>query len=325
MFDMRRRDFIALLGGAAVAWPLAARAQQPAIPVIGFLSSRSPGESASVVAAFREGLKEAGYREGHNVHIAFRWAEGWERLPALATELIQIQVAVILAAGGSMTGLAAKAATSTIPIVNIGADPERLGLVASLNRPGGNLTGISVLSWPLSAKRLEILRELIPTAGVLGVLVNPNAVATEIETREIEAAARAIGQPLRILKVTNDGEIHEVFTNLGAQGIGGLVIGGDAFFDSRRDVLVALAARHRVPTIYPFATTGGLISYGASIPGAYRQAGVYVGRILKGEKPADLPVLQPTHFELVINRKTAKALGLEVPPTLLARADEVIE
>jgi putative tryptophan/tyrosine transport system substrate-binding protein len=325
MFDMRRREFITLLGGAAAAWPLAARAQQPAMPVIGFLSSRSPGESASVVAAFREGLKEAGYREGHNVHIAFRWAEGWERLPALATELIQIQVAVILAAGGSMTGLAAKAATSTIPIVNIGSDLERVGLVASLNRPGGNLTGISVLNWLLSAKRLEILRELIPTAGVLGVLVNPNTAWTEIETREIEAAARAIGQPLRILKVTNDGEIHEVFTNLGAQGIGGLVISGDSFFDSRRDVLVALAARHRVPTIYSFATTGGLISYGASIPGAYRQAGVYVGRILKGEKPADLPVLQPTHFELVINRKTAKALGLEVPPTLLARADEVIE
>jgi putative tryptophan/tyrosine transport system substrate-binding protein len=322
---LRRREFIFTLGGAAAAWPLAARGQQPSLPVIGFLSSRSPGESASVVAAFREGLKEAGYREGHNVHIAFRWAEGWERLPALATELIQIQVAVILAAGGSMTGLAAKAATSTIPIVNIGSDLERVGLVASLNRPGGNLTGISVLSWLLSAKRLEILRELIPTAGVLGVLVNPNNAWTEIETREIEAAARAIGQPLRILKVTNDGEIHEVFTNLGAQGIGGLVISGDSFFDSRRDVLVALAARHRVPTIYSFATTGGLISYGASIPGAYRQAGVYVGRILKGEKPADLPVLQPTKFELVINLKTARALGLEIPPMLLARADEVIE
>jgi putative tryptophan/tyrosine transport system substrate-binding protein len=323
---LRRREFIFTLGGAAAAWPLAARGQQPSLPVIGFLSSRSPGESASVVAAFREGLKEAGYREGHNVHIAFRWAEGWERLPALATELIQIQVAVILAAGGSMTGLAAKAATSTIPIVNIGADLERVGLVASLNRPGGNVTGISVLTWPLIAKRLELLRELIPTAGILGVLVNPNTVvATEIETREIEAAARAIGQLLRILKVTNDGEIHEVFTNLGAQGIGGLIISGDSFFDSRRDVLVALAARHRVPTIYPFATTGGLISYGASIPGAYHQAGVYVGRILKGEKPADLPVLQPTKFELVINLKTAKALGLEVPPTLLARADEVIE
>jgi putative tryptophan/tyrosine transport system substrate-binding protein len=326
MFDRRRREFITLLGGAAAAWPLAARAQQPAMPVIGFLSSRSPAESASVVAAFREGLNEAGYREGHNVHIAFRWAEGLERLPAMATELIQIQVAVVLAAGGSMTGLAAKAATSTIPIVNISGDLERLGLVASLNRPGGNVTGISVLSWPLSAKRLEILRELIPTAGVLGVLVNPNNTAwTEIETREIEAAAGAIGQPLRILKVTNDGEIQEVFTNLGAQGIGGLIISGDSFFDSRRDVLVALAARHRVPTIYPFATTGGLISYGASIPGAYRQAGIYVGRILKGEKPGDLPVEQPTKFELMINLKTAKALGLEVPPTLLVRADEVIE
>jgi putative tryptophan/tyrosine transport system substrate-binding protein len=325
MFDMRRREFITLLGGAAAAWPLAARAQQPAMPVIGFLSSRSPGESASVVAAFREGLNEAGYREGHNVHIAFRWAEGWERLPAMATELIQIQVAVVLAAGGAMTGLAAKAATSTIPIVNISGDLERLGLVASLNRPGGNVTGISVWSWLLSAKRLEILRELIPTAGVLGVLVNPNSAATEIETREIEAAAGAIGQPLRILKVTNDGEIQEVFTNLGAQGIGGLIISGDSFFDSRRDVLVALAARHWVPTIYPFATTGGLISYGASIPGAYRQAGIYVGRILKGEKPGDLPVEQPTKFELMINLKTAKALGLEVPPMLLARADEVIE
>src|SRR5215211_809687 len=323
---MRRREFILGLGAAAT-WPLAARAEQAAVPVIGFLSYRSPGESASVVAAFRAGLNEAGYREGQNVHIAFRWAEGrYEQLPALATELIQTQVAVFLAAGGTVTGLAAKAATSTIPIVNIGSDPERIGLVASLNRPGGNVIAISVLTGPLTAKRLELLRELTPTAGVLGVLLNPNNPAIETEIREeIEAAARAIGQPLRLLKVTSDGEMYEVFTNLGAQGIGGLVISGDAFFDSRRDVLVALAARHRIPTIYGFATAGGLITYGASIPEAYRQAGIYVGRILKGEKPAELPVLQPTKFELVINLRTAKALGLEIPPTLLALADEVIE
>ncbi|MFL5089556.1 MAG: ABC transporter substrate-binding protein [Xanthobacteraceae bacterium] len=321
---MNRRVFISAFGGAA-AWPLAARAQQQAMPVIGFLSSRSPGESASVVAAFRAGLNEAGYREGQNVHIAFRWAEGrYEQLPALATELIQTQVAVFLAAGGTVTGLAAKAATSTVPIVNIGSDPDRVGLVASLNRPGGNVTGVSPMSW-LSAKRLELLRELLSANTVFGVLVNPNTAFAEIETGEVQAAADAIGQPIRILKATSDREIHEVFANLAPQGIGGLVMSADAFFDSRRDLLVTLAAQYRIPTIYSFAAADGLISYASSIPEAYRQAGIYVGRILKGEKPPDLPVLQPTKFELVINVKTAKALGLNIPPTLLARADEVIE
>jgi putative tryptophan/tyrosine transport system substrate-binding protein len=322
---MNRRVFISALGGAA-AWPLAARAQQQAMPVIGFLSSRSPGESASVVAAFRAGLNEAGYREGQNVHIAFRWAEGrYEQLPALATELIQTQVAVFLAAGGTVTGLAAKAATSTVPIVNIGSDPDRVGLVASLNRPGGNVTGVSPMSWTLSAKRLELLRELLSANTIFGMLINPNAPTVEIETSELQAAADTIGQPIRIYKATSDREIHEVFANLIPQGIGGLVISGDAFYDNRRDLLVTLAAQHRVPAIYSFAPAGGLISYGSRIPDAYRQAGIYVGRILKGEKPADLPVLQPTKFELVINVKTAKALGLNIPPTLLARADEVIE
>jgi putative tryptophan/tyrosine transport system substrate-binding protein len=323
---VNRRECITLLGGAAAAWPLAARAQQAALPVIGFVSSRSPGESASVVAGFRQGLKEAGYAEGRNVHIAFRWAEGqYDRLPALAAELVEIQVAVILAAGGSQTGLAAKAATSTIPIVNIGSDPDRVGLVASLNRPGGNVTGVSLLSWPLTPKRLELLRELVPTATIIGVLVNPNAPNTELESREIQAAARAIGQQIRILSATTEREIDAAFASVTQHGVGALVIGADAFFDSRRDLAVALAAQYEVPTIYSFAAPGGLISYGASIPDGYRQAGIYVGRILKGEKPADLPILQPTKFELVINTKTAKALGLTVPPTLVAIADEVIE
>jgi putative ABC transport system substrate-binding protein len=322
---VRRREFILGLGGAA-AWPLAARAQQPAMPVIGFLSSRSPGESAPVVTGFRQGLKEAGYAEGRNVHIAFRWAEGrYDRLPALADELVEIQVAVILAAGGTQTGLAAKAATSTIPIVNVGSDPDRVGLVASLNRPGGNVTGISLLSWPLTAKRLELLRELVPRAPIVGVLVNPKAANAELESRETQLAAGTVGQQIRVLGAATESELRTVFASVAQQGIGALVIGADAFFDSRRDLAVELAAQHAVPTIYGFAAPGGLISYGASVPEGYRQAGAYVGRILKGEKPADLPILQPTKFELVINLKTAKALGLEVPPTLLARADEVIE
>jgi putative ABC transport system substrate-binding protein len=321
-----RRKFLAALGGAAAAWPLAAGAQQPTMPVIGFLSSRSPGESTLVVGAFRQGLKEAGYAEGRNVHIAFRWAEGrYDRLPALAGELVEIQVAVILAAGGTQTGLAAKAATSTIPIVNIGSDPDRVGLVASLNRPGGNVTGISLLTWPLTPKRLELVRELVPAAAVVGVLVNPTAANTEIESREIQAAARAIGQQIRVLSATSERDIEAAFASVTQHGIGALVIGADAFFDSRRDLAVELAAQYAVPTIYGFAAPGGLISYGASVPEGYRQAGLYVGRILKGEKPADLPILQPTKFELAINMKTAKALGINVPPTLIARADEVIE
>jgi ABC-type uncharacterized transport system substrate-binding protein len=237
---MRRREFIAFLGSGLAGWPLAASAQQPAMPVIGFLSSRSPGESASVVAGFRQGLKEAGYAEGRNVHIAFRWAEGrYDPLPALAAELVDIQVAVIVAAGGTQTGLAAKAATSTVPIVNIGSDPDRVGLVASLNRPGGNVTGISLLSWPLTPKRLELLRELMPTIGIAGVLVNPNAANAEVESREIQAAARAIGQQIRILSAATEADLRTVFTSIAQHGIGALVIGADAFFDSRRDLIVA--------------------------------------------------------------------------------------
>src|SRR5262249_728103 len=323
---MKRREFITLLGGAAAAWPLAARAQQPAMPVIGFLSSRSPGESAAVTAAFHRGLQEAGYREGHNVHIAFRWAEGrYETLPTLAAELVQINVAVIFAAGGNVSGLAAKAATTTVPIVSVGSEPDRAGLVASFNRPGGNVTAISVFSWPLTPKRLELLRELVPAAEVVGVLINSNAPAAEMETREVTTAARTIGQQIEILNVTSEQDIHGVFATLVQQKGRALVIGGDAFLDSRRELLVALAAQHALPTIYPFAAAGGLISYSASIPDAYRQGAIYVGRMLKGEKPADLPVLQPTKFELLINLKTAKALRLTVSPTLLARADEVIE
>src|SRR5262249_1376073 len=259
----------------------------------GFLSSRSPGESASVVAGLRQGLKEAGYAEGRNVHIAFRWAEGrYDLLPALAAELVDIQVTVILAAGGTQTGLAAKAATSTIPIVNIGSDPDRVGLVASLNRPGGNVTGISVLSLPLTPKRLELLRELVPTAGVVGVLVNPNGANAEMESREIQAAARAVGQQIRVLSAVTEADLNAVFASVAQHGIGALVIGADAFFDSRRDLLVALAAQYAVPAIYSFAAPGGLISYASSVLEGYRKAGLYVGRILKGEKPADLPILQ---------------------------------
>jgi putative tryptophan/tyrosine transport system substrate-binding protein len=243
----------------------------------------------------------------------------------LVAELVEIQVAVILAAGGTQTGLAAKAATSTIPVVNIGSDPDRVGLVASFNRPGRNVTGISLLSWPLTPKRLELLRELMPTAGVVGVLVNPSGPNAEIESREIQTAARAIGQQIHVFRAPTEPELRSVFASVTQEGIGALVVGADAFFDSRRDLLVALAAQHAVPAIYSFAAPGGLISYAASVPEGYRQAGVYVGRILKGEKPADLPVLQPTKFELVINLKTAKALGLTVPEKLLVAADEVIE
>jgi ABC-type uncharacterized transport system substrate-binding protein len=323
---MRRRQFITLLGGAAATWPLAARAQQPAMPVIGFLSSRSPRESASVVAGFRQGLKEAGYREGQNVHIAFRWAEGqFDQLPALAAELVEIQVAVILAAGGTVTGLAAKAATSTIPIVCIGTDPDKVGLVASLSRPGGNVTGISPLSWPLGAKRLGLLRELVPRAAVIAVLINPNSPFAEMESEGIKAAARATGQQIHILHASSESGIDAAFTNLVQQRVGALLVGADPFFDSRRNQVVALAARHAVPTIYSFSAAGGLISYASNIPEAYRQAAIYVGRILKGEKASDLPVVQPTKFELIINLKTAKALGIDVPLHLQQLADEVIE
>jgi len=325
-----RRELLVALGGTVAAWPLAARAQQPALPVVGFLSFRSPGESASVEAAFRQGLREQGYVEGQNLHIAFRWAEGhYERLPALAANLVEIRVALIAAAGGQASGLAAKAVTSTVPIVFVsGEDPVKLGLVAGLNRPGGNATGVSMFLSEMEAKRLALLRELIPGAPLIGVLVNPSSPSIDTQLNDVLSAARALRQPIQIVNATNEREIDAAFAALAQNKVAAVLVCANAYLTSRRDQIVALAAQYSIPTIHDqreFAAAGGLMSYGTDLAGAYRLMGVYAGQILKGEKPANLPVQQSTKFELVINLATAKALGLEVPATILARVDEVIE
>ena len=326
---MRRREFIKLLGGAATAWPLAAHAQQPTMLVIGFLNSGSPGPFTRNVAALREGLQEAGYVEGQNVAIEYRWAEGQsDRLPALAADLVRRQVVVIVAPD-SASALAAKAASMTIPVIFlIGGDPVKLGLVATFNRPGGNITGVSVLFNTLVAKQLETLHEAVPQADLIGLLVNPTNPNAESDTRGVQAAANVLGQKLVVVKGSTESDLETVFVTLVQQRTGALVVSADPFFVSRLNKLVELAVHQTLPAIYPmrdFVTAGGLMSYGTSLADGYRQVGVYAGRILNGEKPADLPVQQSTKVEFIINLKTAKALGVTVPLSLLGRADEVIE
>jgi putative tryptophan/tyrosine transport system substrate-binding protein len=326
---MKRRTFITLLGGAA-AWPLAARAQQAAMPVIGFLASTSPTAWAPYLTAFKQGLREAGYIEGQNVTIEYRWAEGdYARLPALAADLVRRHVAVLVAVGGSSSAKAAKAASSTIPIVfTTGGDPVGLGLVASLNRPGGNVTGVALLVAEMESKRFGLLRDMVPTATLVAVLLNSRSPVSTTELNDVQEAARAVGQQIHILNASSEQELDAAFTSLAKLGVGALLVGSDPFFNSRRSYLVSLAARARVPAIYElreYVVAGGLMSYGTSLVNGYRQVGLYTGRILKGEKPQDLPVVQSTKFVFVINLKTAKALGLEVPLRLQELADEVIE
>jgi putative ABC transport system substrate-binding protein len=326
---VKRREFITLIGGAALTWPLAARAQQPAMPVIGWLSAEPRDPEDFRLASVRRGLTETGYVEGRNLMIEYRWAEGqYDRLPELAADLVRRQVAVIVTSGNT-AARAAKAATSTVPILFVGAsDPVQLGLVASLNRPGGNITGMTSLNIEVGPKRLELMRDLVPNNAVISVLVNPENVEADIQSRDAEAAARKLGLELRIVHACTERDFDAVFATLVKLRAGALVIGPDPFFTTKSGRLGALTLRHMVPAISPyreFTVAGGLMSYGASIPDAHRRVGVYAGRILKGEKPADMPVQQSTKVELVINMKTARTLGLTFPITLLGRADEVIE
>jgi putative ABC transport system substrate-binding protein len=329
---MRRREFITLLGGTAASWPLATRAQQARkLPMIGFLNPLSPEGVPNLVRSFRQGLRETGYVEGENVAIEYRWAEGrFDRLPALAAELVRREVAIIVATGGPPPALAAKSATTTIPIVfSVGEDPVRLGLVASLARPGGNLTGINFLTTELAAKRLGLLRELLPAAARVAVLVNPaNAGQAETTLKDVQSAARAIGMQIRVFNASTSGEINTTFIDLAHDPHDAIFIGNDAFFYSRRVQLAIQAARDAVPAIFAsreYAEAGGLMSYGTNFADTFSQVGNYTGRILKGIRPADVPVMQSSKFELVINAETARTLGITVPPMLLARADEVIE
>jgi putative ABC transport system substrate-binding protein len=327
---MRRREFIRGIAGSAAAWPLAARAQQSATPVIGFISSRSQKESTTVVDAFRQGLRDLGYVEGQNVAVEYQWADGQlDRLPTMAADLVNRRVAVIVAAGGDRPALAAKAATSTIPIIFTGSDfPVKVGLVDSLNRPGGNVTGASLFTSELETKKFALLRELMPKASLIAILVNPSNPSVESDVQDVQSAAASVGQRISLLKASSEREIDAAFEAVVRERADALLVAHDPIFLSRREQFVALAARHGTPAIYEFrefVLIGGLMSYGSRITENYQLAGKYAGRILKGEKPADLPVQQPTKFELAINLKTAKSLGLEIPATLLARADEVIE
>jgi putative ABC transport system substrate-binding protein len=327
---IHRRGFISTLGGAAAAWPLATRAQQPSLPVIGFLSARSPPEAASVLASFRQGLGEAGYFEGRNVTIEYRWAEGhYDRLPDLAAELVRRQVAVIAATGGEPSPLAAKAATASVPIVfTLGGDPVETGLVASLARPGGNLTGMTIMAVEMGPKRLDFIRQLVPNITAIAMLINPNFPTALAEARGVQDAARPFGIQITVLNASTKQEIDRAFADLVQQKTGALMVGTDPLLLGERDQIARLAARHAIPTMYflrEFVQAGGLLSYGPDIRRGYRQAGVYAGYILKGANPGELPVLLPTSFLLSVNLKTARELGLTLPATLLALADEVIE
>jgi putative tryptophan/tyrosine transport system substrate-binding protein len=328
--DMRRREFISFLGGAAVAWPLAARGQQAAMPVIGFMSGRSPEDSAHLVTAFRKGLADTGFIEGQNIAIEFRWAQGdYDRLPALAIDLVSRGVAVLVGVGGDVSALAAKRATATIPVVfGMGGDPIKAGLVASFNRPDGNVTGFTLWTNEMESKRLGLLRQLVPGVPLIGILVNPTFPPAAVQLDELERAAKGVNQRLFVAPANNDAELESALTSLAQERVGALLVTAAPFYDTRLERIVGFAAENRVAAIYhlrEYAVAGGLISYGPNIVESYRSAGVYVGRILKGSKPSDLPVLQPTEFDFVINLKTAKALGLDIPSSLLATAEEVIE